>query len=232
MDEDLLVLWLKSGYFVGVSACCSLLGFGVESNVLMQVVLCQRNKSGANDEAVREPQPDANEMFQHTLSFFARTCEIVLRRWKDKDTLSFIHTTLVFMLYMSRLPAAMTHLQGRYPWKLLAKLLNHLLETTKTRSRIDSDEFPGPEKSEGPCPLPEDYALSGLLFAENFFPKGWFSSRNIDDADRYLEPPSKTLKRQERILWIGRRIAASGIWITWCGETDQFGVAEKYDIPL
>ena len=193
----------------------------------------QQNEAEADYDFVAEHEWEyVDENFEQTLRFAARTLEIVLRRWGDKNTLSYIHTTLVFMLRMSRLPAAMSHLEDRFPWKLTSVMLNYLLKTIKTEPRIDTDKLPGPEKGEEPIPLPEDYALRGLLFAEDFFPNGWFDNERLDETDRYLEAGSKTVERQERILWVGRRIANAGKWLTWDAEARQFGVTSKYDVEL
>jgi len=218
---------------VGISLCCLLLGFGAESNVLMKALMEQQNEAEADYDFVAEHEWEyVDENFEQTLRFAARTLEIVLRRWGDKNTLSYIHTTLVFMLRMSRLSAAMSHLEDRFPWKLTSVTLNYLMKTIKTEPRIDADKLPGPEKGEEPIPLPEDYALRGLLFAEDFFPNGWFDNERLDETDRYLEAGSKTVERQERILWIGRRIANAGKWLTWDAEARQFGVTSKYDVEL
>ena len=218
---------------MGISLCCLLLGFGAESNVLMRALTEQQNEAEADYDFVAEHEWEyVDENFEQTLRFAARTLEIVLRRWGDKNTLSCIHTTLVFMLRMSRLPAAMSHLEDRFPWKLTSVTLNYLMKTIKTEPRIDADKLPGPEKGEEPIPLPEDYALRGLLFAEDFFPNGWFDNERLDETDRYLEAGSKTVERQERILWVGRRIANAGKWLTWDAEARQFGVTSKYDVEL
>ncbi|GJN78678.1 hypothetical protein PLIIFM63780_002187 [Purpureocillium lilacinum] len=225
--------WLEAGYYVGISLCCLLLGFGAESNVLMRALLEQQNEAEADYDFVTEHEWESvDENFEQALSFAARTQEIVLRRWSDENTLSCIHTTLVFMLRMSRLSAAMSHLEDRFPWKLTSVMLNYLLKTIKTELRIDTDKLPGPEKGEEPVPLPEDYALRGLLFAEDFFPNGWFDNERLDETDRYLKMRSNAVKRQERILWIGRKIANAGKWLTWDAGTRQFGVTSKYDIEL
>lgn len=175
---------------------------------------------------------DGDETFRQALEFSVRTYEIVLRRWGDKNTLSCIHTTLVFVEYLTRYPEAMSHVQDSYPWKLTSMMLNYLLKTAKTKPRMDGEQFPGPEKGEAPYPLPEDYAMRGLVYAEDFFPDGWFENDKIDDDDRYLEPASKTVERQERILWIGRRVAISGKWLTWDAANRRFGVSERYDVAL
>ncbi|KAJ6439121.1 telomerase-binding protein EST1A [Purpureocillium lavendulum] len=225
--------WLEAGYYVGISLCCLLMGFGAEHNVLMQALAKQQDDEEEDDGPTTEPESNPDEDFEQALRFAMKTQDIVLRRWGDKNTLSCIHTTLVFMLRMSQLPAAMSHLEDEYPWKLTSFMLNYLLNTIKTDPRIDAEEFPGPgKKGDKPVPLPEDYALRGLLFAEDFFPKGWFQNERLDETDRYLEAASKTLERQERILWIGRRIADSGRWLTWDKVACRFGVTSKYDIEL
>ena len=89
---------------MGISLCCLLLGFGAESNVLMKALMEQQNEAEADYDFVAEHEWEyVDENFEQTLRFAARTLEIVLRRWGDKNTLSYIHTTLVFMLRMSRL---------------------------------------------------------------------------------------------------------------------------------
>ena len=134
-----------------------------------------------DDVSVAEAEADAGETFDKALSFAVRTYEIILRRWGDKNTLSCLHTIMVFIYYMSRFPAAMAHLEGRYPWKLTAIMLNYLLKTSN-KPRIDGEEFPEPERGELPYPLPEDYAMRGLVYAEYFFPEGWFDNHKIDEG--------------------------------------------------
>lgn len=220
---------------MGISLSCSLLGFGAESNVLMQAISRRTDGSdvvGMDDGSVAGAEAEAGETFEQALSFAVRTYEIVLRRWGDKNTLSCLHTTMVFLYYMSRYPAAMVHLENQYPWKLTSIMLNYLLKTSKFKPRIDGDEFPEPERGEPPYPLPEDYAMRGLIYTEDFFPEGWFDNPKIDEDDRYLEPASKAGERQERILWLGRRIASSGKWLRWDDEARHFSVSEKYDVVL
>ncbi|PFH59817.1 hypothetical protein XA68_11865 [Ophiocordyceps unilateralis] len=226
--------WLEAGYYVGISLSCSLLGFGDENNVLMRAMTGQASGGGVgSDSGGSDAEACADETFRRALGFATRAYEVVLRRWGDKNTLSCLHTAMVFLLHVSRFPAAMSQVEGQYPWKLTSIMLNYLLKTIQSKPRIDTDAFPGPEKEgEPPYPLPEDYALRGLLYAEDYFPNGWFNNERIDESDRYLEPPSKAVERQERILWIGRRLASSGKWLTWDDEARRFSVAAAYDVVL
>lgn len=194
----------------------------------------QGNSDASVDESGgAEAEAHADETFQHALSFAVRTYEIVLHRWGDKNTLSCLHTTMVFLLHLSRYPCAMAYIENDYPWKLTVIMLNYLLQTVGRMPRINVQAFPGPEKEgEPPYPLPEDYALRGLVYTEDYFPEGWFANERIDESDRYLEPPSKALERQERILWIGRRLADSGEWLNWDEDARLFSVAPAYDVVL
>jgi len=218
---------------MGISLCCLLLGFGAESNVLLKTLVGQQDEEEEDHGFVAELESaSVDENFKQALSFAVRMQEIILRRWGDTTTLAYIHTTLVFLLRMSRLPAAMSHLEDRFPWKLTSVMLNYLLKTIHSKPRIHADTLPGPEKGEDPIPLPEDYALRGLVFAEGFFPTGWFDSERLDSTERYVETGSKVGQRQERILWIGYRIADAGKWLTWEAESGQFGVVPRYDVAL
>lgn len=225
--------WLEAGYYVGISLSCSLLGFGDKNNVLMRAMTGSTTGLGSDSGVSEAEVLAADETFQQALRFATRTYEVVLRRWGDKNTLSCLHTAMVFLLHASRFPAAMAQVEGQYPWKLTSIMLNYLLKTIQSKPRIETDAFPGPDKEgEPPYPLPEDYALRGLVYAEDYFPDGWFDNERIDESDRYLEPPSKAAERQERILWIGRRLASSGQWLTWDDEARRFSVAAAYDVVL
>ncbi|KAM4065549.1 est1 DNA/RNA binding domain-containing protein [Hirsutella rhossiliensis] len=227
--------WLEAGYYVGISLSCSLLGFGAKSNVIMQAIAEPLGEPDASvdESGGAEAEAYAGETFRQALSFAVRTYEIVLRRWGDKNTLSCLHTTMVFLLHLSRYPSAMAYIENEYPWKLTTIMLNYLLQTIGRKPRIDTEAFPGPEKEgEPPYPLPEDYALRGLVYAQDYFPDKWFENERIDESDRYLEPPSKALERQERILWIGRRLASSSKWLTWDEDARLFSVARAYDVVL
>ncbi|KAK4074890.1 hypothetical protein Purlil1_12852 [Purpureocillium lilacinum] len=107
-------------------------------------------------------------------------------------------------------------------------MLNCLIGMTVTEPRISTEVLPGsdkPEKGLSPLPLPEDYALRGLLFTEHIFPSGWFDNSNLDEAERHMESRRRTLNREqrlERILWLGRRIASNSKGLTWDAKWRQF----------
>jgi hypothetical protein len=87
-------------------------------------------------------------------------------------------------------------------------MLNTLLVSCETTGPIENDTFPSPEKDDA-RPLPEDFALRGLLWAEDYFPAEWFYNEKIDEEEKYHERASMTAQRKERILWLAVRIARS-----------------------
>ncbi len=69
-------------------------------------------------------------------------------------------------------------------------------------SRVWGEGFP--KTSDGvDRPLPEDFALRGQLYSQNYFPGNWFQVIE----ERALELSSMAAPRLERILWLGIRIA-------------------------
>ncbi|PHH59166.1 hypothetical protein CDD81_3668 [Ophiocordyceps australis] len=227
--------WLEAGYHVSIALGCSLIGFGIVPNPLRRV-LVQRNDQvdqSADDAAGGEAAMSlAEHSFNKALDFASQTWEIVLRRWGDKNTFSCIHAALVFMLHVSQRPDAMALVEGHFPWKLTAMMLNLVLSKLDDVPGMEGLEFPWPEKKAPARPLPEDYALRGLIYTQDYFPPRWFDNDRIDDDERTLEPPSKTLDRQERILWIGRRLARMDKWLTWNDATRRFWVTNTYDLDL
>ena len=205
-----------------------MLDFGADSNVLMQALTGHRANERRGDKSTQENHWNPEEKFEQAAHLAVRACEVIFRRLGDINTLSFIHAMLAFMHRMSQLPAAMSHLESRFPWGLTCKMLNCLIGMTVAEPRISTEVLPGsdkPEKGLALLPLPEDYALRGLLFTEHIFPSGWFDNSNLDEAERYMESGRRTLNRErrlERILWLGRRIASNGKGLAWDAKRRQF----------
>jgi hypothetical protein len=56
-------------------------------------------------------------------------------------------------------------------------------------------------------PLPEDFAIRGQIWSQDYFPDGWFENAMVDDEERSLSSVNGCT-RAERILWLGVRIAS------------------------
>ncbi|KAJ3454283.1 hypothetical protein MRS44_018177 [Fusarium solani] len=217
--------WLDAGYYIGISLGCSLLGYGVESNVLMRAMPQKPEET----EGVIEANP--GDSFKQALGFTVRITETAMHRWGDTNILPFLHTMLVFVSHMTRFPAAISHIEGMFPWKLTSKMLNFLLASLGSGYEVHSD-FRPLEKDQLPRPLPEDFAMRGLIYTENYFPHAWLDNDKTEECERYIELDSMTRERMNRLTTLGRRIAASGRWLTWNEETRSFTVSGKYETTV
>lgn len=97
-------------------------------------------------------------------------------------------------------------------------------------------------------PLFEDWSLHGLIWTEGIFPTQWSSmvsvdaieydelmvefasSTNVQEEWRMRDQRESVTKiRKERILWLGRKLALCGKWITYHEETQTFTVSPEYE---
>jgi hypothetical protein len=206
--------FMEQGYYIAVANLVAMTGFASQDNVLMKDIAANK---GDGDVEMATTTDDLSPAFKNAQRLSNSTLEIVLQRIGDPNVLPFIHVILVFMFNMSGRPGSMSILQADFPWELLSVMLNTLLGSCATLSRIESDKFPLPEKDEV-RPFPEDFAMRGLLWTENYFPDGWFANDKIDEEEKYHELASMTSQRKERILWLACRIASRGSWIKFNGE--------------
>ncbi|KAH0423724.1 hypothetical protein CcaCcLH18_11975 [Colletotrichum camelliae] len=214
--------WMESGYYIGIALGCSLLEYGSESNILMRSI---KARSKQRVEAFAPSQK-----FLDALDFTSRTHDVVFRRFGDPSVYPYLHVTLSFLYYFSRYPA-FTYIESKIPWKLILLMLNALAGLCLDFGKIEDEGFP-PKQS--PRPLPDDFAQRGLLWAEKYYPDNWFAAAEIDYEEKYSEEASMMEERQDRCLWLGRRIAVliSGRWLTYDENLRQFSVAARYDILL
>lgn len=200
---------------------CSLLGYGAETHFLVKIL---SRRSGEDQSPDEEP----DETFKTARTFAMKIYEIVVQRWGDHNTLPFLNTFLVFIYHVSRHPAAMVHLEEQFPWHLTCIMLNYLTHTCNLEPRADTESFPGAQKNDSPRPLPEDFKIRGLKYVENVFPPNWFKDSQVEEDEKQFELPSMIDQRKERILWLGRRLARTGTWLTWTPSTQKFSVAERF----
>jgi hypothetical protein len=211
--------FMEQGYHIAVANSVAMLGFASEDNILLKAI----TPSATDDSDVHMDRAATNDTsasiasFKNAQRLSNSTLEIILQRRGDPNVLPFVHVTLVFIYYMSRHPEAMSLLQAQFPWKLLSAMLNALLEVYGTGSYIENDAFPLPEMNDV-RPFPEDFAMRGLLWAENYFPDQWFTNGKVEEGEKYHEYACMTDPRKERILWLARRIAnPSCSWIIYEG---------------
>lgn len=112
------------------------------------------------------------------------TRDNILHRFGDTNILPYLHTVMVFMHHLTFLPGAISLVGQEYPWKLTSLMLNTFLDKYTTYARIEGESFPEPEKGDNHRPLPEDYAMRGLLWTDRYFPH-WFTYELHRDQRRY-----------------------------------------------
>jgi hypothetical protein len=163
-----------------------------------------------------------------------RTHVVILQRFGDTNILPYLHVTLVFMHHLTFLSEVIDLVAQEFPWKLTALMLNTLLDSFQAYDRIEGESFPDNfEKGESRRPLPEDYAMRGLLWTDRYYPNDLFSGEERDDDEKYMELPSMVEKRKERVLFLGCRIAdRGGKWLRYDQASHRFSAAPEFDVEL
>ncbi|KAG7101406.1 EST/SMG-like protein 2 like [Verticillium longisporum] len=215
--------WLEPGYYIGISNTCALLNYGDPSSTLLRAM----EGEPSADYPMETPEDD--NRFEKALQLNYRTHRVVWRRFGDPSILAYLHTTLVPIYHLIRSRNTIGRLEVSIPWKLLSVQLNTIIAASGNTIRFEDHEFPGPIKGESPRPLPEDFAMRGMIWTNTYFPSKWFSNDKIDDDEKYFEVASMTEERRIRILWIGCQIARHERWLQYDFETHQFAVSPEYD---
>lgn len=180
----------------------------------------------AVDTAESETKPEKSFALASRLAW--STCAVIFRRIGDNNVLPFSYVMMVFIFHLTHYPEAISLVDDDIPWELLSVLLNSLLQSYRDYDRIRSSEFPRQDKEVLPRPLPEDFAMKGLPWAEKYHLDGQFSNEEVDDDEKYFEMASMSEERKERILWLGYRIATHGKWLVYDDSLHQFQPEAKY----
>ncbi len=146
------------------------------------------------------------------------TFALVLRRIGDKNVLPHVHIMLSFLTTFAP-NKYVSHLLADSPWAELVAFLNTLVKTehqiqaqapgqmqaVNINEVLTADVFPGDGERGDELPLPEDYLVRGLIWAQEYFPQKWFE-REHDEEERYLELASTVKSRMERVLRLGYQL--------------------------
>jgi hypothetical protein len=142
------------------------------------------------------------------------TFALVLRRIGDQNVLPHVHVMLSFLTTIASMPYV-AHTIDQSPWNELVSFLNTLIKIETRKSQIQdvntlltTSLFPnnGNVKERDEYPLPEDYQMRGLIWAQDYFPANWFGKEH-DEGDRNLELASTSRSRIERVLRLGYRLS-------------------------
>ncbi|KAH8591838.1 hypothetical protein B0O99DRAFT_744095 [Bisporella sp. PMI_857] len=213
--------FMEQGCHISIANSVAMLGWASHENPLMKAITPGSTSEGASANDISL----SRITFQKAMQLSNSALDIVLDRIGDPNVLPYIHCTLVFMLCISRHPAAMKLLEADFPFEKLKRQLN----TFEKSDRITNETFPLPEKNDS-RPLPEDFALRGLSWADNYFPDTWFTGDKIDEEEKYQERPSMTAQRKERIKWIAYRIITPDGKLQYDSEKSEFHVRKEFDV--
>lgn len=170
----------------------------------------------------------SDQVVSHAYYLAIMTCTINFQRVDDENVLSFVHVILAFLWSLSYIPAALIYVESHFPWAELADFLNAIDRSGAVNINIERDGFPHNNTDHQ---LPEDFLMRGLLWAQYYFPPGFFHGALMDEEDRNIDLPSHTVPRVERCLWLGRQLASLQRWLTYDIQTDQFE-AIPFSVPI
>jgi hypothetical protein len=85
-------------------------------------------------------------------------------------------------------------------------------------------------------PLPEDFAMRGFPWVENYIPDSWFKARECayDDDEKYFETLYMMQERRKRIIHLGYDIAkkGGGKWLTFDKKAKSFDRVHEVELEL
>ncbi|KAB5566918.1 hypothetical protein GE09DRAFT_1273977 [Coniochaeta sp. 2T2.1] len=207
--------FIQPGYWVGMIACCAIAGYGNERHPFFEAI---RNPLSERQGEQPLEELDVPKETTDAITLANRTHTVIFQRYGDDNILPYIHVTLVFMYRLTFIPEVNNLVAREFPWKLLALMLNYLVysDSVENFERIEGEAFPEElEKGDFRRPLPEDYAMRGLLWTDDYFPRGHFDREQHDDDEKYRELPSMAQTRKERVLFLSCRIAARKPWLRY-----------------
>jgi len=211
--------FLEQGYYIAISNCLALLSYGSLDSVLSKAL--SEDIVSTNETQTGTPESQADP-FTEAAELFVQTLDTNCKRIEDPNVLSFLHATLIFLLWVAQFPAAMQLLEKKILWGSLVHKLNYLLQSYHLYSRIEGDELPTLDKKN--CrPTPEEFAMQGLKWADQHSPRDWFKNKNIEDENQYKEEISmNTDYRPERVLWFGIQLSQLVKGFTYDNKTHTF----------
>ena len=183
----------------------------------------------------------SDQVTAHACGALRHATIVVAKRVGDKDVVPYMHSTLVYIYGLAFVPSALEHVEAYIPWDQIAVFLNTLGRSGTDPNHFEGSDFPEHRSGTG-RQLPEDFLLRGLVWAQYYFPPGFFEGQVVDEEERTLELPSHAAPRAERCLWLGTRLARVsplprsdqttpnlpqlGRWLNYSVQTKQFSVTD------
>lgn len=168
----------------------------------------QRLQPSSFEETIAQEAKFTNseDTVSHAFFLALSTFSINLSRIGDKNVLPFNYIMLAFIWALACVPAALGYLEAHIPWNKIVIFLNTIGRSGIVDANFECDTFP-PSLSGTGRQLPEDFIIRGLVWAQYYFPTGFFDDALENEDERSLELPSHGISRAERCLWLGRQLA-------------------------
>lgn len=201
----------------------------LDPNVAPERQDLQKPRFSEQDLITKLKTNEADTTFCRATKLTTETFALVLRRIGDKNVLPHVHVMLSFLTTFAAVDC-ISHLIDQSPWADIVAFLNTLIKTENqqnpggdvneslTKPVFTAD---GEKTSQDDTPLPEDYLIRGLIWAQEYLPAQWFDKEH-DEEERYLELASTARRRSERVLRLGYRLATvsssrcnSNMTLTW-----------------
>jgi hypothetical protein len=113
--------FLEQGYYIEISNCFALLSYGSPDELLLKALFIPSIKHIASTNVTAKDYRESlakTILFKEALQLFVQTLEINCKRVRDPNILSFLHVTLVFLMFISQIPYAMKLLGNEIHWEL------------------------------------------------------------------------------------------------------------------
>jgi len=243
--------YMEDGYSMAISNCMALMSYGNENNALAQFIKSTTGIKN-NTSAVQTPVT-ADLVFQDAMKLFHKTAQLHFGHKGNLNVLPYVHVTLVFLQYMADIEGALHLISLNFPWKDLCAMLNNVLELLRPTGlqTIIADKFPMPtdtrtivdhlavlaiqDKPDATAstrsirstddfgPLPEDWAMRGLIWSQKSLPEDWFSDPNLEPEKQFMESKTETqVYRPERIAWLAIQLSRTEAPIEFDAVTKMF----------
>ncbi|KAF2204233.1 hypothetical protein GQ43DRAFT_192292 [Delitschia confertaspora ATCC 74209] len=229
--------WAESGAQIAIANISSLFDYGNSSalrylfdiaNFLFSMEpeedpVNQELPDGLKDPSFSDIRDLEGERVKYNL--ILNTFKTVLSYRKRPSTFPHVQCIAAFLVSLAeavqltnkRFASSLFYSQSIFdvvPWEPLCDYLNDFQSSGDCQDHTVPDTFPHSNTLD--CrPLPEDYMLRGLVWTNQYFPETWFDGTPWDVEDRvegqiWSLASSMNTMRVDRILWLGRKLAAVG----------------------
>lgn len=206
---------------MSITLCNCLLAYGDKSSLLQQAIDGPQTQDCETE--TQESESKRIQQLENACTLAQQSDSCVFINAENLDFMAYLHVRLVFMLYVVDHPSAMAYLTRWVPWDLVASSLNDLTVRIQSEGLNPIEELSNPLRRED-GPLPEDWDMRGLGWAENYFPPNWFSAHDLDfySLAGGAEIPIRELARERRVLAVGQKLAQSSAPLNFDPETSLF----------